>query len=79
MEDFIPAIEYWLERRCVRKIGRVLTRDLYSDYDAFVPQIPQNLIYIKMSKIMFSRALKSMLPYKRIGGFSYFYNISIAY
>jgi len=78
MEDFIPAVKFWLEHRCVKKLGRTLATELYNDYNAFILKIPQELVYIKMSKIMFSRALKTLLPYKRIGGFSYFYNISLA-
>ena len=87
VDDFKPAIEHWLKHRCVvNKGGREKASVLFADYMKFIPQMWHDFLMITSSQKMFSMALKSMmrpdgrflLPNLRIGGFSYFYNISIA-
>lgn len=78
MEDFIPAIKYWMERRCVKnRAVRSRSSDLYADYVKFIPKIPDEFLFISMSKVMFTRVFGKLNPYIRIGGISFFYGIML--
>jgi len=80
MNVFLPSVLYWIEHRCViSKLKREKASVLFADYIKFIPKMEPRFDVFATTQKMFSMVLKSLYPNYRIGGFSYFYNISLAH